>query len=180
MLIKPQTGAWLLVEPDRQAEVFSQLQAMPAVASIGQISRAEAEIRTYINNTVLGVMTVMFLLAGSMTFAVVYNNARIMFAERARELASLRVLGFKKSEVAYIRFGELGILIVLAIPLAWAIGVTFAWLLTTAMSMDLFRIPFILSPTSFAISALGVLLAATLSMLLMLRSGMFPRFGSST
>lgn len=163
------TGAWLLVEPDRQAEVFRQLQAMPAVASIGQISRAEAEIRTYINNTVLGVMTVMFLLAGSMTFAVVYNNARIMFAERARELASLRVLGFKKSEVAYILFGELGILVVLAIPLAWAIGVTFAWLLTTAMSMDLFRIPFVLSPISFAISALGVLLAAALSMLLMLR-----------
>ncbi|MCL4408732.1 MAG: FtsX-like permease family protein, partial [Gammaproteobacteria bacterium] len=93
----------------------------------------------------------------------------IMFAERARELASLRVLGFKKSEIAYILFGELGLLIVVAIPFAWAIGVTFAWLLTTAMSMDLFRIPFILSSTSFAMSALGVLAAATLSILLMLR-----------
>lgn len=163
------SGAWLLVEDGLQAQVFKQLQAMPAVASIGQISRAEEDIRTYINNTVLGVMTVMFLLAGSMTFAVVYNNARIMFAERARELASLRVLGFKKSEIAYILFGELGLLIVVAIPFAWAIGVTFAWLLTTAMSMDLFRIPFILSSTSFAISALGVLAAATLSILLMLR-----------
>lgn len=163
------SGAWLLVENGRQAQVFKQLQAMPAVASIGQISRAEEDIRTYINNTVLGVMTVMFLLAGSMTFAVVYNNARIMFAERARELASLRVLGFKKSEIAYILFGELGLLIVVAIPFAWAIGVTFAWLLTTAMSMDLFRIPFILSSTSFAMSALGVLAAATLSILLMLR-----------
>ena len=42
-------------------------------------------------------------------FGVVYNTARIALSERARELASLRVLGFTKGEVAYILLGELTI-----------------------------------------------------------------------
>ena len=40
---------------------------------------------------------------------VVYNNARISLAERARELASLRVLGFRRSEISYIFLGELAV-----------------------------------------------------------------------
>jgi len=163
------SGAWVLYDESQAEQVFTALHQLPYVASIGQISRAEADIRFYIDSTMLGIMTVMFLLAGSMTFAVIYNNARIMFAERQRELASLRVLGFHKIEVAKILLGELGLLVALAIPLGWAIGVSFAWLLTQALSMDLFRIPFVLSSQSFALSALGVCLAAAFSMLLMLR-----------
>jgi hypothetical protein len=40
-------------------------------------------------------MSVMLLLAVSIAFAVVYNTARIAYAERERELATLRVLGFR-------------------------------------------------------------------------------------
>ena len=43
-------------------------------------------------------------------FGVVYNAARISLSERARELASLRVLGFTKAEVSYILLGELTVL----------------------------------------------------------------------
>ena len=39
---------------------------------------------------------------------VVYNNARIALAERAWELASLRVLGFTRAEVSALLLGELG------------------------------------------------------------------------
>jgi putative ABC transport system permease protein len=43
-------------------------------------------------------------------FGVVYNSARIALSERGRELASLRVLGFTRGEIAYILLGELGLL----------------------------------------------------------------------
>ena len=36
----------------------------------------------------------LIIIAAVIAFAVVYNNARIALAERSRELASLRVLGF--------------------------------------------------------------------------------------
>ena len=163
------SGAWLLSQEHTYATLFPTLQEMPMVASITQITKAEREIRTYIDNTILGFMAVMFVLAGSITFAVVYNNARILFAERERELATMRVLGFSKAEVAATLLGELAVLVVLAIPLGWAIGMLFSWLLVTAMSIDLFRIPFILSPHIFALSAIGVLLAALLSLGFMLK-----------
>ena len=51
------------------------------------------------------------------TFGVVYNSARISLAERARDLASLRVLGFRRHEVSYVLLGELGLLVLLSIPL---------------------------------------------------------------
>lgn len=163
------SGAWLLYDHTQEAELFEALHNTPMIASIGQISRAEADIRGYIKDTVLGVMAVMFVLAGSITFAVVYNNARILFAERARELGTLRVLGFSKGEILRIVMSELGLLVLLAIPVGWALGTLFAWLMTMALSMDLFRIPFVLHPQSFAFSALGVLIAAVFSMLLMVR-----------
>lgn len=163
------SGAWLLVDESQQRAVFEALHGMPMVASIGHIGRAEADIRGYIDNTVLGVMAVMFVLAGSMTFAVVYNNARVVFAERERELSTLRVLGYRKSEVAAVIVSELVLLVAIAIPIGWAIGVSFAWLMTMALSMDLFRIPFVLTPQSFGLSALGVVLAAVISLALMVR-----------
>ena len=48
---------------------------------------------------------------------VVYNSARIALQERAWELASLRVLGFTRAEVAQILFGQFTIEIALAIPI---------------------------------------------------------------
>jgi putative ABC transport system permease protein len=67
------------------------------VAGIGLISEAEDGLREYMEDTVLVMMAILLLLAGSITFALVYNNARIAFAERERELATLRVLGFSRA-----------------------------------------------------------------------------------
>jgi putative ABC transport system permease protein len=44
------------------------------------------------------------------TVGVIYNAARIQLAERAHELASLRVLGFGRGEVAYVLVGEIMLL----------------------------------------------------------------------
>ena len=49
-------------------------------------------------------------LAAVIAFGVVYNSARISLSERARELASLRVLGFTRGEVLWILLLELALL----------------------------------------------------------------------
>ncbi len=163
------SGAWLLTDRSRDGELFEHLWDVPRVASIGLISDAERNIRGYIEDTVLLMMGIMLLLAGSIAFAVVYNNARITFAERARELATLRVLGFSRSEVAWILIGETLLIVLVAIPLGWLIGTGFAWLLNQAMTMDLMRVPFLITPGTYAFAAAGVLLAAALSTLLIVR-----------
>ena len=53
---------------------------------------------------------------------VVYNSARIALQERAWELASLRILGFSRAEVSRILLAELGIEMLIAIPLGIAMA----------------------------------------------------------
>ncbi|MCG5501746.1 ABC transporter permease [Ectothiorhodospira lacustris] len=163
------SGAWLMVADHEQARLFERLWEMPRVAGIGMIDDAERQFRDYIEDTVLIMMGILLLMAGSITFAVVYNNARIAFAERERELATLRVLGLSRGEVNWVLIGEMALLTLLAIPLGWVVGTVFAWLLNQALSMDLFRIPFVITPATYAFSAAGVLLAAALSVLLIAR-----------
>ena len=55
-------------------------------------------------------------------FGVVYNNARISLAERARELATLRVIGFSRREVGAVLVTELVVLAMIAVPLGLLAG----------------------------------------------------------
>lgn len=88
---------------------------------------------------------------------VVYNTARIALAERAWELASLRVLGFTRAEVSGFLLGELAIEIAFAIPLGLALGYGLA--LT------------IIEPKTYAFAALSVVVAGLVSALIVRRRG---------
>jgi putative ABC transport system permease protein len=102
-------------------------------------------------------------------FGIVYNSARVALSERGRELASLRVLGFTRREVTWMLLGEQGILIVLSLPLAFLT----AWALSVWISMgfesDLYRIPVVVKPGTYALGAAIVALAAALSALFVSR-----------
>ncbi|MEI4600242.1 FtsX-like permease family protein, partial [Klebsiella pneumoniae] len=70
-------------------------------------------------------VTIYVTLAVIIAFGVVYNSARIQLSEHARELASLRVLGFSRGEVSRVLLTELAVLTLIAVPLGWAIGYAF-------------------------------------------------------
>jgi putative ABC transport system permease protein len=163
------TGAWLLTDRSLEGELFDRLWEMPRIAGIGLINEAERNLREYLDDTILIFMGILLLLACSIAFAVIYNNARIAFAERSRELATLRVLGFRRSEVGWILLGEIAILTLLAIPLGWLVGTGFALWVNHAMSSDMFRLPFVVGPQIYAFSAAGVLVASAMSVLLIAR-----------
>lgn len=84
---------------------------------------------------------------------MVYNNARIALTERSRELASLRVLGFTRGEIAYILLGELALLTVAAIPMGFLIGTGLTYFIVQGVESDLYRIPLVLEPGVFAFAA---------------------------
>lgn len=163
------SGAWLLTDAAERDRLFERLWEVPRVAGIGVIADAERQFRDYMDDTVLVMMGILLVMAGSITFAVVYNNARMTFSERVRELATLRVLGMTQTEVGWVLIGEIALLTMLAIPLGWLVGTGFAVLLNEAMTMDMFRVPFIITTWTYAFSAAGVLLASLLSLLLIAR-----------
>lgn len=162
------SGAWMLMDPVEQEWLVARLWEMPRVAGVSLISQAEGNIREYMDEMILVFMGILLVLAGSIAFAVVYNNARITLAERTRELATLRVLGFTKGEVLWILVGEIVLITGLAIPIGWGAGILFSLAVNKVIETDLFRIPFVLSREPFGFSAAGVIVSTILALLLMI------------
>jgi putative ABC transport system permease protein len=160
------TGAYLAADADQQAAIYSRLQQMPAVA--GTTSRRRVLQAFY---DVLAEQTLLFsfintLLAAFIAIGVIYNTARITLSERSRELASLRVLGYTQGEVSYILLGELAVLVFAGIPAGLAIGYALAGMLALLAQSELFRVPFVVGPGTYAFAALVVLAAGAVSALI--------------
>jgi putative ABC transport system permease protein len=102
-------------------------------------------------------------LAAIIAFGVVYNSARISLSERARELASLRVLGFTRAEVMRILFLELALLTLVAQPPGWAIGYGLAWIMETNAAGDVMRVRLVVENWTYAIASGIVIVAALFS-----------------
>lgn len=163
------TGAVLAADMSKASTIYAKLKEMPAVAG----SAARMQVLTSFYETLAKQMlTFAFfntILASTIAIGVVYNTARITLSERSRELASLRVLGYTRGEVSYILLGELAVLVFAAIPVGLAIGYWLAKTMAEASSTELFRIPTVLEPSSYAFAALVVMLATIISALLVRR-----------
>jgi putative ABC transport system permease protein len=94
---------------------------------------------------------------------VVYNHARIALAERAWELASLRVLGFTQGEVSNLLFGELALEIGLAIPCGMVGGYFLSSSIVQMIKTEEFFFPVVISPATYAYAVLSVVVAGVIS-----------------
>jgi putative ABC transport system permease protein len=100
---------------------------------------------------------------------VVYNNARVALSLRSRDLASLRVLGFTRAEVSRTLLSELGLQVLLALPLGFLIGNWLTAMVVGTIHPERYRFPVVLSPRTYAFAALVVLLSSVVSALLVRR-----------
>jgi putative ABC transport system permease protein len=100
-------------------------------------------------------------LAAIVIFGVVYNNARIALATRARELGSLRVLGFSTGEIASILIGGMLVEVALAVPIGLWLGHAWARLLMRMADQEQFRWEVVVPPSTDVLAvAVGLLSAA--------------------
>ena len=111
----------------------------------------------------------MILFASIIACGVVYNSARISLAERSRELGTLRVIGFTRAEISAVLLGELAALTVPALPIGMALGYALAAAMVLGLQSDLYRIPLVVAPSTFALAGGVVVVAAIVSGLLVRR-----------
>jgi putative ABC transport system permease protein len=163
------SGANLAVDPARQVAIYRDLREMPRVAGTVVRDTSIEQFNEMMEETILYFSFITALLGGFIAFGVVYNSARIALSERSRELASLRVLGFTRGEVGYILLGEIGILTLLAIPLGFLFGRALSGYLVLAFSSDLYRIPLIVAPATYALAAAIVLVSFAITAVLIWR-----------
>jgi putative ABC transport system permease protein len=163
------TSAYLAADMAGEQAIFAPLRNMPAVA--GTAVRARA-LRNFYDTLAQQMLTFAFfntVLAASIAVGVVYNTARISLSERTRELASLRVLGYTRGEVSYILLGELALLVFAALPAGFAAGRLLAGVLASSSQTELFRVPVVVEPGTYAFAALVILVSTALSALIVRR-----------
>lgn len=163
------SGVRVALDGARLPELYAAVKTTPAIGSIALQAVSRTRFRETIENNITVMTSVYVALAVIITFGVVYNSARIQLSERARELASLRVLGFTRGEVSRVLLTELAVVVALAQPLGWLLGTAFSWSVVRGFESDLFRIPFIIDRATFAIASLVVVAIAVLSALIVRR-----------
>ncbi|WP_017304953.1 ABC transporter permease [Spirulina subsalsa] len=157
------SGAYLSVDAKFLKPLYEQLKQMPGVAGI---STRESMLNSFekISGQNLKVFTgVLVVFAVIITFSVVYNSARIALSERSRELASLRIIGFSRQEVAFILLGEQAILIVAAIPVGMVFGYGLSALMSMAYNTEMYRVPLVIQQSTYIFTSITVLFAAAIS-----------------
>ncbi len=163
------SGVHIVYDEAAETDLFDAIKALPGAASIALRKVSLAKFRETINQNINIMITVYVALGVVITFGVVYNSARIQLSEHGRELASLRVLGFTRAEVSSVLMIQLAVITILAQPLGWLLGFGFSWLTNQAFSSDLYSVPFIVTPGSYARSTLIVVAAALASALIVRR-----------
>lgn len=141
-----------LENPSFEGEVKDKLKDMGAVSSVQSKSDA---LNALLQN--LGSMTssigVMILLAAILSIAVVYNTTTINIFERQREIATLKVLGFKDNEIKKLVFYENYIITTLGLILGLPCGSWLGNYLMTTMTTDFYSMPFITKLWTYVLAA---------------------------
>jgi putative ABC transport system permease protein len=158
----------LRVDSRELPALFRELKEIPMISAVTLRSAAIDTLHETMGRTVLIFVSFFVVFSCTLAFGVTYNAARVAFSERARELATLRVLGFSEAEISYLLLGETALLTLVALPIGCGAGYGLTRLIARAFETELYRIPVVLEPATYGF-AIVVGLAATAASALIVR-----------
>ncbi|MBL0726579.1 FtsX-like permease family protein [Piscinibacter sp. HJYY11] len=163
------TGFVLALERGTEPQALEASKALPRIAGAWSKTTMLRNMQEISARNVRIMSTILTAFASVIAVGVVYNNARIALAERAWELASLRVLGFTRGEVSGLLLGELALVIALALPLGMLLGWGLTHTVTELLKSDQFLFPVVIRARTYAWAALCVVAAGVASALVVRR-----------
>lgn len=163
------TSALLTVDPALEGELTARLERLPTLAAITRRRALIDRFNEQVSDMMTATTAVLTGFAAAIAVGIIYNNARIALSMRARDLASLRVLGFTRREISAVLLGELAAYIVLAIAPGLALGRGLCVLMMTTVDRELYRFPTIVSARTYAFAVVVTAATALVSALLVRR-----------
>lgn len=164
------SGARVTFEPGG-AEKFHASQAeLPQLVGYVDKAAALSTFRATMARTLTILVSFFVIFAVLTTIGVVFSNARVLLAERRRDLAILRALGFGGRETTALLLAELMAPAVVAAPAGLVLGRLFGWIIVRGLDTALFRIPLVVAPSTDLAAAAIVLFAALAAALLVGRT----------
>ncbi len=157
------------IDPELEPSIEKRLREMPNVGSVSRRRTLRDDFHARTGETLWTESLVLLAFSIVIAVGVVYNDARIALSMRARNLASLRVLGFTRREISTVLLGELATDVLLAV----VPGLVLGWLVLAhgmprMIDPELMRYPVITSEKTFGI-AVAVLFASALATALAVR-----------
>jgi len=146
-----------------------RLDAISDVSAISFVDESIERIGQMTDN-LNSVMLVLIVAAAALAFVVLYTLTDINIAERKRELATLKVLGFYPGEMNSYIFREVFGLVGLGTLLGLVLGQTLFNIVLSSVEPDGFRFVRALSPSSYLLAA-----ALTLVFALVVNLAMIPK-----
>jgi putative ABC transport system permease protein len=142
-------AAVLKIDGAKRTALYDRFKQTPGIGGIMMLQALRRSFDEMIAKSMNTSTFVLTAFACVLSFAMIYNGARITLSERARELSSLRVLGMTKREIAVILLGEQAIFCFAAIPVGFLIGIVLSVLLAYALSSELYRMPLVFTAINF-------------------------------
>ncbi|MDJ0627858.1 MAG: ABC transporter permease [Rhodobacter sp.] len=154
------TVANLTLDPAERDAFHMAVKDIPGLAGTVMLGDTLEAFQDTIEQNITISTIIYVAIAVLITVGVTYNSVRIQLSERARDLASLRILGFTTGEVSYILIGETALLVLFAQPLGWFLGTMLAAAMVAGFESDLYTIPLVLNRDTFTWASCVVLAAS--------------------
>jgi putative ABC transport system permease protein len=145
--------ALLRTDPGAERAISRTLKDAPRVAGVEIKADALENIQATLQESMSIMSGFLALFSGVIAFAIIYNATIVSLAERERELASLRVMGFTKGEVGAIVYNENFLLSAIGLVLGIPLGLLLCRMLVEAYDMELYRLPFYVEQSTFITTA---------------------------
>jgi putative ABC transport system permease protein len=149
--------------------VTQRLEDLPALASVSRPAFDRNLVHAEVADVFTALSVILSVFAAAIAVGVVYNNARIALEVRSRDLATLRILGFTRGELAGILLGEQAIQVLGAVIPGLLLGRALGGLWLSTADRELLRLPLVVLPRSYVVAASVVLLSALVSALVVRR-----------
>jgi len=150
---------YLRIDSASQTQILKTLEEMPRVSHVTSTQDLRQSFLSTIAENVARMRSLNLSFSLVIAIGVIYSTARISIAQRSRELATLRVLGFSLNEITLIILAELFTLTLLAIPVGWWLGFLLCYSTVNFFDRELFRVPLGIRPHTYAYAAIVAMTA---------------------
>ena len=133
-----------------------QLDQVEGVTSLSQTQDSVSDMLQGLN----AVVVLIVICASALAFIVLYNLTNINITERIREIATIKVLGFRDKEVNAYVYRENVVLTVIGMVVGLVLGVFLHAFVIVTAEVDMVMFVRTISPWSYVFAALLTLLFA--------------------
>ena len=131
-------GTWYATAPAGQEacdRLADALRADRAVATVGYVQTTVGMYRTMLS-AIDVIVVVLIVAAAALAFIVLYDLTTIDIGERIREIATLKVLGFRRGEVDAYVFREVAVLVLVGALAGLGLGTWLEGFVITTVEVD--------------------------------------------